>query len=711
MKKLLTALIAVTAVLGAASAQSAQNVDSVIIASTANYPDAMISAAPADKLGIPVLLTEKNSLSNSTANALERLNASRAYIVGGPRVVSEEVQQTISNHVNTTTRLWGMTQVGTSVQVSEYFWAEGTDEAVIVQYPQAGNAYWNSSYKLLAAVRNEVQDEDEPILISKEGTLSASVLSQVNDLNATEVEVYSTDAVNVTQDLEAIGVENVEVEEIPSGTDREQIQRLADRIQNRTLSTNRNISTLVIVAAANFRHAISVPVVPNSASMVIGSEEQISEAVARVESSSADTIKVTGKPRFARQIANRIQAETNRTVDRISGPPEESAAESALDNRKEWADRNSRAGPEWRQDLQKMNRGLRKAANRTINIAESGINASSSEKARELLVDAQKAYSEGDYFEAKKLAIRANSMERTRNFGKLAPEEIAERARSERADMAESAEEARGMAEGLREAESVEERLKIIEEYRKEKKKEARERRGPSESPGSVGETDLSIESKGLVIVSSMGYTAPNTGYTVESSTETTGSTVKFEYRVRSSEGATGQALTRLTDTHRVKLEEGTYNVSVDLYVDGELKAEKNSEMALPGFHEAEKEVEKEETERNRSTGPQETEEQESGTSQSGGPVERTDEAADMNVTLSNYRFSSDSIKISEGQVISFVNTEGRHTVTLESGKVDVTLSRGESMKLRFDEEGTYSIYCRFHGSPGSGMHTQVTVS
>ncbi|MDY6776905.1 MAG: hypothetical protein SVQ76_02255 [Candidatus Nanohaloarchaea archaeon] len=82
----------------------------------------------------------------------------------------------------------------------------------------------------------------------------------------------------------------------------------------------------------------------------------------------------------------------------------------------------------------------------------------------------------------------------------------------------------------------------------------------------------------------------------------------------------------------------------------------------------------------------------------------------DRTIYLTNYEFSSSNPSVSPGTVIRFVNQEGSHTVTLDAAGIDQTLSGSQSVMLRFNEGGTYQVYCRFHGSPGSGMHSDVTV-
>jgi plastocyanin len=57
------------------------------------------------------------------------------------------------------------------------------------------------------------------------------------------------------------------------------------------------------------------------------------------------------------------------------------------------------------------------------------------------------------------------------------------------------------------------------------------------------------------------------------------------------------------------------------------------------------------------------------------------------------------------------MNKEGSHTVTLDSASINETLSEGESVTIKFDQPGTHKVYCDYHGSPGSGMYSNIRVS
>jgi plastocyanin len=702
----------------AAAQDSSEDVDRAILASTANFPDAFIASAPSDKLGIPVLLTDKNQLTESTRQSLEDMGADEIIIVGGPAVVSDSVQSEVDSVVNSTTRLFGTTQIGTSIEVSSYFWGEGSESATVVQYPQDAE----NGYKLLSAVKNEVQDEDEPILISKTGTLSASVISEIERLGATEVDVYSTDAVNVTQDLEEIGVTEVEIEEPEqeSENETEEIDELSDQVQSRAAETTGNRSTLVIVAAANFRHAISVPATANSASFVVGSEEQVSDAVELVKDTDAERIKVTGKPEFARQIADRIESETNRSVDFVSGPPETVAANITVENRQEWNRIQERQFGRWRQEVENSD-GIREQANRTLRKAESAVDSNASEETQEHLIEAQEAFREDEYFEARKEAVRALSMANSERYQRMRPEEVREAVQDDREDLQEAIEEMQElnseMAQELREAETQEERLEIIREFRDERhelRKEFREKRRERRDDGrervEVSNSEVKLELEGHELKTRAEYIAPTLGYTWSKDIARNGDTVSFTFNLQSPDGMAGQQVKRYRTRSELGVENGSYTVNVDLKVDGKSVNSLSRDVSVPGFAEYESEIEQEE-------------EKEDETSE----TEETDSSGDNTVTYTDSGFEPREITVERGEDVTWINeastdmwvasddhpTHTRYDGTslrqhCEDGESDTfdQCSSGDSYEFEFEKTGVFG----YHNHEAAGDTGAVVV-
>lgn len=605
--KLILAISLALTLSGIAATQNSQsnNIDTVILASTDNYPDALMSGAPSKKLGLPILLTKKESLSTETETAMKNTDPNNVVIVGGPAVISDEIQKDLEETRNVT-RLWGTTKIGTSVELSNYFWTEGAEKATIIQYSEDDEA----AHKMMAAVKNEVNG-DSPVLISKAGTLSASVLSEVEELGANEVEVYSTNAVNVSSDLTDIGVAEVEVNENSS-------DQISDDLNDEVETEGK--SELVIVAASNFRDSISIPSSANSASMIISSKSQIQKAIDAADNLSSDTeIKIVGNPELAGIIATRIESKIDADVSVVSGPSEKSAAEEAEEDREEWEKTQRLRLGDWKKEVE-SSAELQEKANRSIQEAENRVSDHSSEKLREMLQEAREKFEEGDYFEARKIAIRASSNADVEAFGKMSSEEIRDEAKSEKEDLREAA---NGLREGsneiaieLKEAKSTEERLKIIREHKEEQREvlsdlrdAARERRSDrnknyeekedeneteeenSESSIDVGNSSLEMELDGNILEIDAKYTGNTGGYTVKKSSSVQNGTINAKFNFKSPNGPVTQIIKEYESEVERSLEDGDYRLNADLMVDGETKIQLNEEISASSTAEAEASV------------------------------------------------------------------------------------------------------------------------
>ncbi|AOV94634.1 hypothetical protein AQV86_01770 [Nanohaloarchaea archaeon SG9] len=586
-------LMAMVALIGltSASQHTQGNIETAIVASSANYPDAMVGAAASSQIGAPVLLTEKDSLTSSTETALENLGVEKAIILGGPEVLSENVEAQIDSTVSTSTRLWGVSQTGTSVEISEFFWTE-SNSATVVQYPQNSE----DGYKLLSAVKNNVKNEEEPVLISKPGTVSASVLSEIERLGASEVEVYSTSAVNVTQNLESAGAENIEINE---GS----LEEVKNEAENQ--EQERESSKLTVVAAANFRQSLSIPSSANSNKVLVSSEAEISKALEASKSESVTEIKVVGDSELSNQIANRIRNETEKTVEVKTGKAEEITAEQTSNKRPEWSQKQ-----EEKLKSLKNNPGLEKAANKTLTKAESVVDENSSQKSVNLLAEAKTSFEAGDFFEARAKATAAISERTIKQFKGLSREEVRDSYRSETEDFKATAQKLREsgqeMSEQLRNAENQEEKFEAIKKFKsqresllggKDSKDSSRSDRDEdnrkdngdsSDSENSeglaAGEVDVEIKGEGSVISSQVTYMASTGGFSVETDSSVEGDKVTFNYDLSSPDGIATQALTEVEESSsQTELESGNYSVEVVVSVDGEETARSSSSVTLEG--------------------------------------------------------------------------------------------------------------------------------
>ena len=95
---------------------------SVILASGANYPDALAASSLAGGLDAPILLTDPNSLSDAARDRLETFCPSRVFIVGGNAAVSPDVERQVKELLGSgcaVFRVAGQTRYETSLVAAE----------------------------------------------------------------------------------------------------------------------------------------------------------------------------------------------------------------------------------------------------------------------------------------------------------------------------------------------------------------------------------------------------------------------------------------------------------------------------------------------------------------------------------------------------------------------------------------------------------------
>lgn len=83
-----SARIAVTAFAG--------GTENAVVATSADYPDALSAASLAGALGAPVLLTQPDRLSAASSAALERLGVDNVYVLGGESALSDAIDGGLS---------------------------------------------------------------------------------------------------------------------------------------------------------------------------------------------------------------------------------------------------------------------------------------------------------------------------------------------------------------------------------------------------------------------------------------------------------------------------------------------------------------------------------------------------------------------------------------------------------------------------------------
>lgn len=112
--------------------------DNVIIATGTNFPDALSASALSKSKDAPIILAEKDGLSNDAIYELKRLGTAHAYIAGGTGVIGTSVENQLKNLNIDITRFGGTDRYDTSRQILQYMGVKnGVAIATGTNFPDA----------------------------------------------------------------------------------------------------------------------------------------------------------------------------------------------------------------------------------------------------------------------------------------------------------------------------------------------------------------------------------------------------------------------------------------------------------------------------------------------------------------------------------------------------------------------------------------------
>ena len=150
--------------------------ENVVLATDANFWDALAANSLAGALKAPVLLTSKGSLSRQTLDEIRRLGAKTAYVCGGPIAISSHVDDQIRSAGCSVRRVYGQDQQGTSLKIAELVHSMRPVSGVIVATSRTfQDALSSAPYSYANGV---------PVLICNSGSnvLSGDILSFVRSV-------------------------------------------------------------------------------------------------------------------------------------------------------------------------------------------------------------------------------------------------------------------------------------------------------------------------------------------------------------------------------------------------------------------------------------------------------------------------------------------------------------------------------------------------
>lgn len=167
-----------------------ERADTVIIASGADYPDAISASALAGVYDAPVLLTHPRMLSAGVGSEITRLGATHAIVVGGGSAVSAQVARLLSALPGVSVeRIAGADRYATSAEIARRVAAEAgatySREAFVVRGDDFADALGVSP---IAYARHA------PVLLTRSSALPAATRTALADIDADTVRIIGGEA-------------------------------------------------------------------------------------------------------------------------------------------------------------------------------------------------------------------------------------------------------------------------------------------------------------------------------------------------------------------------------------------------------------------------------------------------------------------------------------------------------------------------------------
>ncbi|RQD67484.1 MAG: N-acetylmuramoyl-L-alanine amidase, partial [Tindallia sp. MSAO_Bac2] len=147
--------------------------DTVILARSDDFPDALAGTPLAYQEDAPILLTPTESLSSTTMNEIERLDADKAIILGGTAAVSDTVEIELLAMGLEVERIGGDNRYETATLIAEYL--PEADQAIIA---------YGGNFPDALAVGSYAAQNGYPILLTRTESIPSTtqeILTGIND--------------------------------------------------------------------------------------------------------------------------------------------------------------------------------------------------------------------------------------------------------------------------------------------------------------------------------------------------------------------------------------------------------------------------------------------------------------------------------------------------------------------------------------------------
>ena len=265
-----------------------------ILTTTLTYPDTLVAGVIGARDSIPIFLTYRDILPPEVLSELQQLNITKIYIIGGPAVVSEAVENTLVQNGFEVVRLWGMTRFGTACEVAQYFWPTGSNK-VVITWDQLDSPEQNlTTAQQLAIAKELAVAEKVPLLIIPRDTLPWTIADCLAQLRVSRVKIVGDIGEMAKRKLAELAFN---IEEEFTGNLSQIQERVRSRIRERIGKS------LIVAAVGNWTDVVKAPYHPGNGTVrLISSEAEIEQLIEEIQTYNYTNIKIVGKPDLAQRI-------------------------------------------------------------------------------------------------------------------------------------------------------------------------------------------------------------------------------------------------------------------------------------------------------------------------------------------------------------------------------------------------------------------------
>ncbi|WP_061994282.1 cell wall-binding repeat-containing protein [Clostridium sp. ATCC 25772] len=172
--------------------------DYVFIAYGYDFADALSVTPLAKKYNSPIILSNKNGLTENAIKELQRLKPKKAFILGGERALSANVEAQIKKcSITETERIYGSTRYETALKVSEKL---GTSDTIFISN--------GLSYADALSVATIAAQKESPILYTEKNNIPSKVTEYIKKVNISKA--YFVGGTNVIDNTVVTGIKNSE---------------------------------------------------------------------------------------------------------------------------------------------------------------------------------------------------------------------------------------------------------------------------------------------------------------------------------------------------------------------------------------------------------------------------------------------------------------------------------------------------------------------